>query len=202
MVVGLVAAGLARADGDDNQVAGPPIPGGMGAATKPFPNKELVPPLIDALKDSDGEVRQAAAGALLQIGAEAVGPLVEVVKDDKKDKALRANAAYLLGHLGPAAREALPALAGALKDDNAEVRRRAAFAIGSIVRGNVAGPNPPAGMGMPMMGGMTPGSTPMAGGMAGMGYPGMGRPSPSMTPRMPVPDPGILMPAKAQAQGK
>jgi hypothetical protein len=190
LAIVLVVGGLARA-AEDNPA--------------PPQYRELVPPLVEALKDPDGEVRQAAAGALLQIGAEAVGPLVEALKDGKKDKALRANAAYLLGHLGPPAREALPALAGALKDDNPEVRRRAAFAIGSVVRSSsdAAAPFPPGGMGMAMMGGMPPGGgMPMGGGMAGGGYPGMGRAPRPAAPRVPLPDPGILMPTKGQVQMK
>src|SRR5690242_18232263 len=111
VAVVLVVGGLARA-ADDNP-AGPP--GSEKAPPAAPAYRELVPPLVEALKDPDGEVRQAAAGALLQIGAEAVGPLVEALKDPKKDKALRANAAYLLGQLGSPARAALPALAGALK---------------------------------------------------------------------------------------
>jgi hypothetical protein len=93
--------------------------------------KDVIAPLLDALADSDGSVRQLAAATLVRIGPDAVPPLIEAL--NAKDRETRANAAYVLGHLARSARTALPALARALKDDDKEVRRRAAYAIHNIV---------------------------------------------------------------------
>jgi hypothetical protein len=157
------------------------LPGGGG-----FPGpggqqfKDLVPSLIEALKDSDNEVRRSAAATLVVIGREAVPSLLDMLKG--KDAESRANAAYVLGQMGHAAQEALPALVKAMKDDDKAVRARAAFAVHHIVRDvREGGP----GMGGPGMGGMA--------GMPGMGGPGFG--SRSGRPRgagLDVPDPGLI----------
>ena len=99
----------------------PRVPGGPGQPGQPFQPpgavdyKELIPALIDALKDSDPDVRQSAAGALASMGRQAVTPLLDIVKDQGKDKELRANAAYVLGLMGSNGREALPTLTKMLK---------------------------------------------------------------------------------------
>ena len=94
--------------------------------------KDLVPALIDSLKDKEKDVRQFAASSLVKIGKDAVTPLVDLL--ESKDKSQRANAAYVLGQMGAVAREdALPLLIKALKDDAREVRIRAAFAIDRMV---------------------------------------------------------------------
>jgi vesicle coat complex subunit len=141
--------------------------------------KELIPPLIDALKDSDTEVRQSAVGALASMGHQAVPALVEVLKDKDKDKELRANVAYVLGQMGTGGQEAVPALVKLLKDDDTHVRRRAAYAIQSIVKAS-GEPGP----------GMMPG---MPGG-PGLGYPGGYGPRPGgpPAPAVHVADPGIV----------
>jgi HEAT repeat protein len=149
-----------------------PMPPGTGRADF----KELVPALLDALKDHDADVRQAAASALAGIGRQALEPLLDVLKDKDQSKEMRANAAYVLGQMGHNGQEALPALTKALKDDDKEVRRRAAFAIQRIVKDmNAGGGMMGAGMmpGMPMMGG---GSRPASSDIK-------------------VPDPGLLAPS-------
>jgi hypothetical protein len=113
---------------------GPGVPGAGGEprrAAEPGQYKDIVPALVDALADADGGVRQLAAATLIKIGPDAVTPLVEALKS--KDRETRANAAYVLGHLGQPAHEALPALAKALKDEDKEVRRRVAYALHNIV---------------------------------------------------------------------
>jgi hypothetical protein len=150
-------------------------PGGLGRMPGSLDYKELVPPLIDALKDTDTEVRQSAAGALAHMGRHAVQPLVDVLKDKDKDAVLRANVAYVLGLMGAAGQEALPALTKLLKDDNRDVRRRAAFAIQSIVKASEAAP-----FGAPGMGG-------------GLGANSFGGPPGAYVPsRSPGPDPGVV----------
>jgi hypothetical protein len=108
-----------------------PVGGGQRFAVEPGLFKDVIPPLLEALADTDGGVRQLAAATLVKIGPDAVPPLVEALK--AKDRDTRANAAYVLGHLSQSARDALPALAKALKDEDKEVRIRAAYAIHSTV---------------------------------------------------------------------
>jgi hypothetical protein len=93
--------------------------------------KDLIPSLLAALTDSDAVVRQLAAATLVKIGPEAVGPLTQALS--AKDPETRANAAYVLGHIGEHAADALPALAKSLKDEDKDVRRRAVYAIHHIV---------------------------------------------------------------------
>src|SRR3954453_9280629 len=70
--------------------------GGPGRApAEPGQYKDIVPPLIRALTDADGGVRQLAASSLVRIGADAVSQLTEALKSSK-DKEERANAAYVL----------------------------------------------------------------------------------------------------------
>ena len=61
----------------------------------------------------------------------AVPALVATLKDDQ-DKDVRRLAAEVLGKIGPAAAEAAPALAAALKDPDEVVRRLAVEALGNI----------------------------------------------------------------------
>ncbi len=60
-------------------------------------------------------------------GQEDVPTLIHKLKD--RDKEVRFNAAYAVGKIGPAAKEAVPALIAALKD---EYRWVAASALGKI----------------------------------------------------------------------
>lgn len=146
--------------------------------------KELIPALLAALTDPDGNVRQMAAATLVLIGGEAVGPLTQAL--GAKDKETRANGAYVLGQLGEQAEEALPALAKALKDQDADVRRRVAFAIYHIVNsggGNHDGMNRLPPVATTMMPGGPRG--PSMVGIAGMADPGLLVPA---TP-LPVPPP-------------
>jgi hypothetical protein len=153
-----------------------PVPGTFGS-TMTAAHKDLMPALLDALKDSDADVRQAAAATLVHIGREAVMPLVELLKD--KDKQVRANAAYVLGQIGTPAQEAVTALAKALKDEDKEVRRRVAFALYQLVRTS----QEPSMMMTPPMPGMMPG------GFGAPPMPGAGR---GPTSRITVNDPGLL----------
>lgn len=143
-VVGLaLSATLAVADPPPVPPPTPPGPGAGGSfgptpygppgygspASKQF--KELIPGLIDALKDSDAEVRQYSAMSLAALGRESLTPLMEAIKDPNKD--MRAAAAYALGQMGYEGRTAMPSLLKALKDQEAIVRRSSSQAISRIL---------------------------------------------------------------------
>ena len=119
----------------------PPLLPVPSAADVPKPAaqqfKELIPGLVDALKDTDAEVRQNSALALAALGRDALVPLKEALKDANREK--RAAAAYALGQMGVSGREAMAELLKVLKDDEAAVRRSASQAINRIVtaEGNV-----------------------------------------------------------------
>jgi len=102
------------------------------------PKKVLIPALLEALKDEDGEVSSNAYLSLSALGRDAVPALLETLQS--KDKQRRAVAASILGHMaaegkGDLARPALPALTKALKDEEKSVRRAAAWAIRQILGG-------------------------------------------------------------------
>src|SRR5437762_11135512 len=89
-------------------VAQPPEPPGIPSAAPRPPGlysppiaqvyKNLIPSLLDALKDTDPDVRQHTAMALASLGHEAIGPLTKALEDPVKEK--RAGAAYALGQMG------------------------------------------------------------------------------------------------------
>ena len=128
-------------------LSGQPLPPGG------FPDVDpaVVRRLIDALKDSDPEVRQNLAAALAKIGTPSVEPLISALKDGVPER--RAGAAYALALIGQPARAALPALLGALDDKEIEVRRQASYAISRLVPtgrpGNRVAQAPPAPGGKP-----------------------------------------------------
>jgi hypothetical protein len=93
-------------------------------------NKELVPALMKALKDSDPATAQAAATALGNLGSDALPALTEALQG--KDKVLRARAALALGKLGRDGESAVAVLLKALEDEVVEVRREAARALAAI----------------------------------------------------------------------
>jgi HEAT repeat protein len=85
--------------------------------------KEAIPYLIEALKDKGVQVRSNACTALGQIGQDkeakkAIPALAEVVQKDKEQN-VRHQAIYALGSMAP---DSLPAMAGCLKVDDANVR--------------------------------------------------------------------------------
>jgi HEAT repeat protein/beta-lactamase regulating signal transducer with metallopeptidase domain len=85
--------------------------------------------LMEALKDTDKEVRETAMNALVQMrDPRMFDPLVAALKDASAD--VREHAAFGLGQLRDA--RAVDPLAGALKDQNASVREQAVFALGQL----------------------------------------------------------------------
>ena len=93
--------------------------------------KELIPGLIEALKDEEFDVRQYSALALAAIGRDALPALIDALKDEITIR--RAAAAYAIGRIGPQARESIPALVKALKDPEAMVKRSAAEALNRLL---------------------------------------------------------------------
>jgi HEAT repeat protein len=115
----------------------------VGAAVGPAvaadpPPDALVRRLIDALKDSDPDVRQNLGTALAKIGPAAVEPLTEALGDSLPER--RAGAAYALGQMGTAARPALAKLLDALDDKELDVRRQASYAVSRLVTTTPAKP--------------------------------------------------------------
>jgi beta-lactamase regulating signal transducer with metallopeptidase domain len=85
--------------------------------------------LMEALKDTDKDVRETAMHALVQMRDPRVfEPLVQALKDASAD--VREQAAFGLGQLRDA--RAIDPLSGALKDQNASVREQAVFALGQL----------------------------------------------------------------------
>ncbi|MEO6237107.1 MAG: M56 family metallopeptidase [Vicinamibacterales bacterium] len=85
--------------------------------------------LMEALKDTDKDVRETAMNALVRMrDPRMFDPLVAALKDSSAD--VREHAAFGLGQLRDA-RAAEP-LAAALKDENPGVREQAAFALGQL----------------------------------------------------------------------
>lgn len=97
-----------------------------------FHGHERTAALVGALKDKDMEVRGAVAVSLGDHpDAEAMPALSAALSD--KSAFVRAQAAHALGVNGRAASQAVPNLISLLtKDEDPEVRRRAATALGEI----------------------------------------------------------------------
>ena len=89
--------------------------------------REAVPALVEALKDGSSGVRTRAALALWQLTGDA-GLAVPVLIESLQDRLARLDAAVALGRMGPAARDAVPALVAVLDDDFPLVRTYAALA--------------------------------------------------------------------------
>jgi HEAT repeat protein len=92
--------------------------------------KELVPALVEGLRDADEMVRVCSEGSLAELDRHAVPALLELLKG--KDNALRASAARILGQMatmGRRHRDAIPALKEALKAQDEELRRWARYAL-------------------------------------------------------------------------
>ncbi|HZU34808.1 MAG TPA: HEAT repeat domain-containing protein [Gemmataceae bacterium] len=92
-------------------------------------NRNLVPTLLDALKDKDETIRRNATEALRGLGSDAIPSLLEVLRGN--DQELRVAAAILLGNMGPKAEVAMPALLRILrnKKEPAALRQAASKTI-------------------------------------------------------------------------
>jgi len=94
-------------------------------------DREVVPPLIEALGDPDPEVRRYAANAFTILGsisAPAVPKLIELVDDPH----MGYTAARALGAIGPPAQRSIPQLIKALRRDNTLARMEFMIALGKF----------------------------------------------------------------------
>ena len=96
-------------------------------AIRPGP-QVMLPLLAKLLEDSDPGVRMRILHAMAEAGPAAVPGLIEALKNDKTTY----WAIIVLREIGPAAKDAAPALAEKLKDPRPEIRREAALALGAL----------------------------------------------------------------------
>jgi HEAT repeat protein len=91
-----------------------------------------IPDLVRARAGSDEEIRTAAAEALGKLGygpeaAVAIPRLIEILKDP--DRHVRKHAAKGLGEIGTKSDQVIPALMGAMRDRDSEVKNAASEAL-------------------------------------------------------------------------
>jgi hypothetical protein len=93
-----------------------------------------LPELVEGLRDTDVEVRIAAAWALGQMGKSIHAPAAQALAQALSDPEpkVRSEAAVALRNAGEAARSAVPALMSALNDPMDYVRAPAADALGRV----------------------------------------------------------------------
>jgi HEAT repeat protein len=96
---------------------------------------DVVPALMNLLRGEDVNMRSRALEALEQIGprgAIASGDLIRIIKDPHEEGIIRRGAVSVLGGIGTASPDAVPAIVEAVHDGNALVRAGAAMALGKI----------------------------------------------------------------------
>ncbi|MGA2059913.1 MAG: HEAT repeat domain-containing protein [Thermoguttaceae bacterium] len=96
-------------------------------AIRPGP-QVMLPLLSKLLEDSDPGVQMRILQAIAEAGPAAVPGLIQALKNDKTTY----WACIVLREIGPAAKDAAPALAEKLKDPRPEIRREAALALGAL----------------------------------------------------------------------
>lgn len=95
--------------------------------------KEAIPVLVKTIRETrnrDKRILYACNKALLGMGKEVVPHMISLLKDD--DWEMRRGSAWVLGKVGPDAKDAVPGLTEALNDPNAAVRMKAAEALEKI----------------------------------------------------------------------
>jgi HEAT repeat protein/Ca2+-binding EF-hand superfamily protein len=97
----------------------------MGPGAKP-----ALPGLVEALADSNSEVRVAVRGVFVAIGPDAVMVLGEALRD--KDPQVRLNALNVLGWMGSDARFVMPDLLAVTFDPDAKAKEEALAALARI----------------------------------------------------------------------
>ncbi|MCZ6572066.1 MAG: HEAT repeat domain-containing protein [Planctomycetota bacterium] len=89
-----------------------------------------IPATVGLMRIGNAAQRENAALKLRARGRSAAVPVAELLAADKPE--VRAEAAHILGSIGPAAKAAVPALQQALGDTDPAVRKQAAWALGEI----------------------------------------------------------------------
>jgi HEAT repeat protein len=97
---------------------------------RPTPSEEQVARLIETLRNGSESEKRRAVASVTDIGAPAVPALMEALRD--RVPLTRMWAAAALGRLGRAAKDAIPALAKAVKDSDRRVHDSAASALEQI----------------------------------------------------------------------
>jgi len=90
----------------------------------------VLPELVAALRNEYWDVRYHAGEALRKCGSKAISALLIALKDEHYWS--RLHAARTLGHIGPPAQAAVPALAKLLRCPEADIRAEAAEALARI----------------------------------------------------------------------
>ncbi len=90
--------------------------------------KTTIPLMVTALEDADPAVVMPALQTLAEGGAESVPALIEALEHPKG----RYWATLVLTEMGPAAKDAVPALSKSLADKDPEVRMQSVMALGAI----------------------------------------------------------------------
>jgi len=112
--------------------------------------KDAIPALIETIRQTRNHDKKILLGcnyALLAMGKEIVPYMISLLKDDEWE--MRRGAAWILGEVGPEAKDAVPALTEALNDSNPEVRTRAAEALKKVKGGNAESVNTNSGESAP-----------------------------------------------------
>jgi HEAT repeat protein len=107
----------------------------LGEVRMEWWDKRAVPGLIVRLKSTEWATRGSAAGALGDLGSDAVDAVPALIEALNRDphNTVRFGAAAALGKVGPAAKAAVPDLIKALREDTGGgVQREAAAALGLI----------------------------------------------------------------------
>jgi HEAT repeat protein len=98
--------------------------------TKDRIEDEEIARLLECFDRNDWDLRVKAAETLGKVGARAVAPVREKLKD--KNAKVRYCAAQALANIGPPAAPATDDLVACLKDSDADVRFKAVYALGKI----------------------------------------------------------------------
>lgn len=100
-------------------------------------SKVMIPLCVKLLEDADPAIRARILNVIAEIGVEAVPVLVKGLEDEK----FAFWALLILRDIGPAAKDAIPAVAEKLKDKRPEIRREAVLTLGAF--GEAAAPAVP-----------------------------------------------------------
>jgi HEAT repeat protein len=91
-------------------------------------SKVMIPICVKLLEDPDPAIRVRILSALADSGVDAVPGLIKGLKDDK----FAFWALIVLREIGPAAKDAIPAITEKLKDKQPEIRREAVLTLGAF----------------------------------------------------------------------